>query len=405
MPTHSTSDLEANGLGRWPRDPRHASKAAVALWVVPMLVIGLLVVLHPRRETVTLGSYHPAAAHWWTGESLYVGPAGMNYLPHFAVLFTPFHFMPLWLGEVLWRFCNAATLAVGLWQLTRALFGPNSARAFLWATLLTMPLCMTSLRFGNANAVFGGVTLLAATAILNQRWGLASGLIALAIAIKPLGVALLLLAPLVYGPLRWRLALALLGLAIFPFLFGRPTYVWAQHREAWANLQACAVVTEHRFSDINGLLRTLGTELKPGVSKVARVLAGGLTAVLWLWGARRLHEPLTCLWLYALATGYLMLFNPMTEENSYGILAPALAAWGTLFLFKMEMRAFRALGWGIVAMALSMAILPNLVHPIFGNYFALFWHPFMTIVFLISLTLFIWHQSPIPGELARAAPG
>jgi len=405
MPNPSTPDPEASGLARWPRSPRHALLAAVALWVVPMLVIGLLVFLNPQRDTVTLGSYHPSAAHWWAGEGLYVGPSGMNYLPHFAVLFTPFHFLPLWLGETLWRFCNAATLAAGLWQLARALIGSNAERAFLWATILAMPLCMTSLRFGNANAILGGVTLMAAAAILARRWGLAAVLMALATAIKPLGIVLILLAPLVYKPLRWRVVVALLGLAVFPFLFGRPAYVWGQHRAAWSNLQACAVVSEHRFADINGLLRTFGTEFSPGASKVARLLAGGFTALVWLWGARRLREPLACLWLYALATSYLMLFNPMTEENSYGILAPALAAWATLFLFKPETRAMHALGWVIAAMALSMGLLPNLLHPVFGNYFALFWHPFMAIVFLAILTQFIWRQSGVPGEWAPVPAG
>ena len=147
---------------------------------------------------------------------------GMNYLPHFAVLFSPFHFLPLWLGEVLWRFCAAATLAGGLWQLMRALFRSEPERPFFWATLLTMPLCMTSLRNGNANAIFGGVTLLAAVALLNRRWWLAIGLMALATAIKPLGIVLLLLAPIVYGPLRWRLPVALLGPGGFPVLVCRP---------------------------------------------------------------------------------------------------------------------------------------------------------------------------------------
>jgi hypothetical protein len=377
----------------------------VALWVVPMLVIGVLVVLHPLRETVTMGSYHPSAAHWWTRQNLYVGPGGMNYLPVFAVLFTPFHLLPLWLGEALWRFCNAATLLVGLWQMTRSLFGTRSDQAFLWATILTMPLCMTALRFGNANAILGGVTLMAAAAILNRRWWLACGLMALATAIKPLGIVLMLLAPLFYGPLRWRVPLALLGLAIFPFLFGPPAYVWGQHRAAWTNLQACAVVREHRFADINGLLRTVGTEFKPGVSQVARVVAGGLTSLLWLWGAKRLREPLACLWLYALATGYLMLFNPMTEENSYGILAPALGVWATLFLLQPELRAARALGWTIAAMSLSMGLLPNLLHPIFGNYFALFWHPLMTIVFLALLARFIGRRSRMPASPTLTTPG
>jgi hypothetical protein len=394
MQTPPAPDQTDSPLAVWPRKARSALIAGVLLWVVPMLVIGVLVGLRPLHRTVTRDSYHMAAGNWWMSKTLYAGPGGMNYLPHFAVLFSPFHFLPLWLGEVLWRYCAAATLAGGLWWLMRALFRCAPERPFFWATLVAMPLCMTSLRNGNANAHFGGVTLLAMAALLNRRWWLTLGLMALVTAIKPLGVVLLLLAPIVYGPLRWRLPVALLGLAVFPFLFASPAYVCSQYQASWSNLQACAVVTEHRFADINGILRTFGTAFAPEVSKLVRVLAGGFTAVAWRWGARRLREPLIGLWLYALATAYLMLFNPMNEENSYSILAPALGAWAAFFLFRPEARNARGLGWAIVTMALSMGLLPNIVRPLFGNYFALFWHPFMTIVFLVLLGYFVWRLAP-----------
>ncbi len=376
--------------------------AAVALWVVPMLVIGVMVALRPGHRTVTLHSYHFAAGNWWAGKSLYVGPQGMNYLPHFAVLFSPFHALPLWLGEVLWRFSAAATLGGGLWQLVRTVFRAEPERPFFWATLVAMPLCMTSLRNGNANALFGGVALLAVAAALNRRWWLAIGLMTLLTAIKPLGIVLLLLAPIAYGSLRWRLPVALLGLAVFPFLFASPAYVASQYREAWTNLQACAVVTEHRFADINGILRTFGTAFAPEASKLVRLLAGGLTAALCWWGARRLRGPLPGLWLYALAAAYLMLFNPMNEENSYSILAPALGAWGAFFLFSPEAPSARSFGWAIVFMALSMGLLPNLVRPLFGNHFALFWHPLMTLVFVGLLGCFVWRSAPPVAALAPA---
>ncbi len=385
-------------LGPWPRNARHALGAAAALWVVPMLVISVAVALRPLHRTVTLQSYHFAAGQWWLGKDLYIGPEGMNYLPHFAVLFSPFHFLPLWLGEVLWRLCAAATLGGGLWLLIRALFPSGPARPFFWATVVAMPLTMTSLRNGNANAIFGGVILLAIVAMLQKRWWLAVALMALATAFKPLGIVLVLLAPLVYAPVRWRLPVAILGLAIFPFLFASPAYVWAQHKGAWTNLQACAVVTEHRFADINGLFRTFGAPLAPTASKLARVLAGGFTAVLWWWSARRLREPRRCLWLYALTAAYLMLFNPMNEENSYGILSPALGAWAAYLLFAEDEPATRWLGWVIVVMALSMGLLPNIVRPLFGNYFALFWHPLMTILFLGMLFALV-QKVERPAEL------
>jgi hypothetical protein len=367
-----------------------------------MVVVSVMVALKPLHRSVTM-SYHGATANWWAGKDIYVGPAGMNYLPHFAILYSPFHFLPLPVGEVLWRCCAAAALGGGLWYLVRAVFRSHRERPFLIATLVAMPLCMLSLRNGNANAQFGGVVLWSVIALLNERWWAAAGLMVLATAVKPLGIVLILLAPLCYGPLRGRLPVALLGLALFPFLFGSPAYVWSQHREAWSNLQQCAVVTENRFADINGLLRTFGTEFNPGASKLVRVLAGGLTAVLWWWGARGLPRRVAGLWFYALATAYLMLFNPMNEANSYVILAPALGVWAAFFLCDTEETSRRGFGWALLVMGLTMGLLPNIVYHWLGNYFSLFWHPCMTIVFLVLLTVAVWKSTSQASGVASHA--
>lgn len=372
----------------WPRDRRHALAAAWLSWFVPMAVIAAMVIHNPLKHTVTLGSYHPSAASWWAGKDLYIGPSGMNYLPHFAVLYSPFHFLPIAASEVLWRLCAAGALAGGLWRLARGMFGAELERPFLWASLATMPLALGALRNGNANALFGGVTLLAIAAAMEKRWWLAIGWMALATALKPLGIVLLLLASISYAPLARRLPIAILSLAVFPFFFGRPEYVWSQYHAVWHNLGACAAVTDDRFADINGLLRTIGAPLAGRASTLARFLAGCLTAAALLWGARRLNETPRALWLYALAVAYLMLFNPMTEANSYVILAPALAAWAVFFLFNDEMDT-RRLGWGILLMVAGMSVLPTLMRPWFGNSFALNWHPLMTIIFMAILLRFI----------------
>ena len=370
---------------------RIAFAVAGLIWAIPMLVIAALVIHDPQRHTVTLGSYHPSAENWWARRNLYIGPSGMNYLPHFAILYSPFHFLPFSLSEILWRLCMEGTIFAGLWLLTHELFGMEFETPFLWATILTLPLSLAALRNGNANAIFSGVTLLAIVATLRRQWWLAVAWMTLATALKPLGIVLILLASIYYGPVARRLPLATLGLALFPFLFASPEYVLAQYREAWNNLQACAGVREHRFADFNGILRTFGMPLSAGESTVLRLLSGGLTALAWLWGAKRFDPALRGLWLYALAAGYLMLFNPMTEENSYVILAPALGAWGACFLAKDELGA-RPLGWGLAFMTLGMCLLPNILRPLYGNHFALFWHPFMTILFLGVLVCFAWQM-------------
>ena len=77
-----------------------------------------------------------------------------------------------------------------------------------------------------------------------------------------------------------------------------------------------------------------------------------------------------------------MLFNPMTEANSYVALGPVLALWsGSLFA-----GGWRAGGWVLAGAAVTMGWLPTLLRPWLGNFFALAWYPLMAIVFLCVVT-------------------
>src|ERR1051326_5626233 len=130
----SMTDEGANQLAREPRQARRTLIAAVALWVVPMLVVGIMVALQPWHRTVT-PTYHRAVARWWAQESLYSG-FDYHYLPHFAVLFTPFHLLPVPVGDLLWRFIAAALVMGGLWRITSSFAGEDAPKRFLQATVL-----------------------------------------------------------------------------------------------------------------------------------------------------------------------------------------------------------------------------------------------------------------------------
>ncbi|MGO9021081.1 MAG: glycosyltransferase family 87 protein [Syntrophobacteraceae bacterium] len=369
----------------WLDDQRVQVRLAVLIWCVPFLVITALVALNPAHRSVTV-FYHQASTDWWAGKELYQGRHGFHYLPQFAVLFSPFHSLPVPLGDILWRFCAAALLATGVWRFQREQFGADIARAFLYASLFTVPLCLPALRNGQANGIFAALTLNAAACLPRRQWWTATMLIVLAVGIKLLGVVLLLLSVAVYAPLRWRLVPALAALALFPFLFSPADYVMAQYRACLAHMQQCSTFTEHSFADIGGIIRTFGWELPNGISKLVRVAAGGLALGLWRTGAPRLLEPFRAMWLLALSAGYLMLFNPMNEPNSYVILAPALGLWAVAALKAAPTRRF---AWLTASISLSMALLPNLMRPMFGNNFALFWHPVMTFVFMAMLVVWV----------------
>jgi alpha-1,2-mannosyltransferase len=361
--------------------------AALALWLVPACVLSLMVASRPERRTVT-PLYHGAAAHWCARQDLYSGPSGMNYLPHFAILFAPFHAMPAPWGDVLWRWCAVALIASGLGRIIRAQFGEQAGWWFLWATVLTLPLSLGALRNGQANAHLAGLMLHAVASLPHRQWWRAAAIMALAVAVKPLGIVLWLLASALYAPLRFRAALALVALAAFPLLLADSAYVMSSYSKAWTNLRECTAVTEHRFADLNGILRTLGTELRAPASSVVRLLAGGVTLALCWLASRRLQGAVQAMCLHSLAASYLMLGNPMTESNSYVILAPSLAFWSMFWLQQAKTASFGAV---LAAVTTSLSVLPTLLRPWCGNYLALFLAPTMTLLF-VALLLF-WLRS------------
>jgi len=365
-------------------------KIAVGLWIASASVIGMLVAWNPMHHSVTW-PYYFASESWWMGGRIYIGPLGMNYLPHFAIIFSVFDVIPRPYGEILWHFLAAFLIASGLWRLCRRTFGNYAYEGLFWTTLLCLPLSLAALRNGQANGVFAGVILHGIASLASRKWWQAAGLIALSVAIKPLGIVLVLLAPVVYRPLRWRMALAVAGLLVFPFLFARPGYVLAQYHAFAINLQSCSLMSDHSYADIGGVFRTFGIELPPLVSKTIRALAGGVTLGLWWWGGRRLGEPLRALWLHALAASYLMVFNPMNESNGYVIIAPAFALWGVYLLRSEE---FRQLGWGVAFIPVSIGVLTSLLRPWLGSEYPLFWNPLMTLLFMALLISYVREVSP-----------
>ena len=358
---------------------------ALGAWIVALVVISVMVAIHPNGHTVT-GLYHDASHNWFQQKPLYDGPGGMNYFPQFAPSFILFHWLPVPIGDIAWRWLSAFTLFFGIWRLVKNQFQFNAFVVLPWILLLTLPLSLSALRYGQANALFSGLLVNAAASIAQRRWTGATLWMMLAVIVKPLGLVILLLAPFVYAPLRWRVLEGILVLVLVPFLAWDFDYVLSQYFASFANLQSCSAITEHRFADFHGILRTFGWELPSTLALGIRFVAALVTLGIWFVASRRFDEPLRALWLLALTTIYLMLFNPMTESNSYVILAPALSIWALTLLATLE---HRTLGWCLVGCILSIGLLKEPLRPIFGNGFALLWNPVMALTFFGVLLLIL----------------
>jgi hypothetical protein len=226
-------------------------------------------------------------------------------------------------------------------------------------------------RNGQTNLAFGGLCLLAGCFLAQSRWKSAAACLVALVAVKPLGLVPILLAPWVYRPVLRPLLIGLAILAAAPFLFAGPPYAAAQYRAAWAHVASWSGTTEHRFADLTAMLRTADLPLGAPAALLLRALAALATFGLWLVAGARWREPWRALALVLLSTIYLMLFNPMTEKNSYAIVAPVFAVTAVVCLAEERNRRF---GWLLAFADVSIGIFPEL----FGHVdkgFGLWWDP------------------------------
>lgn len=382
---------------KWGR--RYLTASAIA-WILPFAVVAAMVAADPTKNTVT-PVYHGAVNAWWANQGLYTYDAHLYfYFPQFAILFTPFHMLPMWLGDNLWRLVSVGLLAWAVRRLVGCLAWPGFEKVFLICSLLTIFPSLGALRCGQANLTFAAVLVHCVVFLAKERWTAASFCMMVLLVLKPIALAPLLLAPVVYRPMLKRLPVFLVLFLIFPFFFGNPEYVLTQYRELAGRLFTFSVTTNHIFADINGLLRTFGSPLTGAASQLVRFAAGLATLGLWIAGANGKKEPGRAFILLALSSTYLMIFNPMTEVNSYAIAAPALAIFA-VYYFEIEGRA--KIAWWLVFADLSISFFPEIFRRLDRN-FGLWWDP---LVMLISGGLLAWGilQNVVFTEKSRRRVG
>jgi hypothetical protein len=372
--------------------PGKERRIAWGIWGLSFLVVAAMVYRQRGDHSVAL-LYHAAVDYWQARSNLYTGPHGMNYIPAFVLQFQLFSALPLPWGDIAWRGLSTWMLAYGILRFVRLRFGSHADQAFLWISLMTLPLSLSGMRNGQSTVLLTAFGLHAVASMGEKRWWSAAIYCALCFVMKPLGLVLVLLAPFVYRPLIWRLPVTVGVVLAVPFLFADPAYVWAQCQDCVVNLTQCAGPTKRYFSDINGVLRIVGLTIPFGVIGKVCAAAGLPTLVAWWVLARKTNDVWRAVWLYTLTAVYLMLFNPMNEANSYVTLAPIMAFWAVEFIHHSG--STRKVGIVLVASLLSMAFLDTLMRPFVGNeptnQFARSWYPLMTVVFLV-ITLVCCHR-------------
>jgi len=332
-------------------------------WGLYLLVVCYLVGRWPEVRNIT-HHYRDASLHWWASEDLYTAHNmdGFLYLPQSAVLFTPFGFLPITLGELLWRLTSLGALAWGVWRLAKIVEGNRSERVFLLMTFLAVPASLSSARSGQFNMIMGALMIHASVDLILRNWSRSAFWLCLAVGLKPLAIVLFLLCGALQKELRVRLLVGACVLVAIGFLHANMDYVLRQWQLCWGMLTVASGDPENKFCDLGGLLRTLGykpsQELLLSFSALFSIVTLGLCYSLY---RRKRDQIFIGLTMLGLASAYLMIFNPRNETNSYVILSPVMAAF-CIKLWLEDRRPRLAVVFAILTFLLGSDSIPRPVY-------------------------------------------
>lgn len=321
----------------------HQAQDRIALLIWLGLIIGFCVhgILTDWGRSVT-GSYLVAGQAWLSGGDPYtVGSTdlfGFLYLPHAAILWTPLSFLPEDVANALWRVFTIGLFGIGCWKLFKVAERLTGAPMILLMTILAVLPSLSTMRNGQSTLPMTGLMLLGSVAALHGRWWFAAIWMALAVAIKPPAIALVLVVWAIFPALWWRMAVTMGVMLLLPFLAQSPDYVLDCYRTFLGKLANKTRPNSFEegaifyAADFATFVRFVGIELSDRFALVIRVLAGlGVLALSWL-SLRRMGPERGVPLIAALGCAYIVLFNPGTENNGYATVAPVMAMFAVMTL-------------------------------------------------------------------------
>jgi len=143
-------------------------------------------------------------------------------------------------------------------------------------------------------------------------------------------MVLVLLAAVLYRPLRLPLGTAVLVVLLLPFLNAHPAAAWHIYGLAFDKIVASSMPPPGRWSDLTGILATLGIGLPLTFLTILRLAAAFATLQVGYLAVVRQRRAVAALDIFALSVCYLMLMSPRTEENTYVMLAVVLALFAIM---------------------------------------------------------------------------
>jgi Glycosyltransferase family 87 len=310
--------------GSWNRLPS-------IVWIMALSALMLRHTAGGTHRVYAFNDYMLAGSHWIHGEYLYGNWRGFIYSPVVAAFFVPLAVLPPVIAYVLWLLLNVFTFLRGFASLLESNIVPGlefESSALIY--MLLVPCAIGNLDVGQANPFVGGLLMFAIAAAQRERWNTSALCIALATYFKiyPFAVGMLIC---VLAPRRfsWRMFLALLVLAVAPYLFQHWSYVTDQY-QGWIATRASDnrlnYSIKHAPIDLWFLLHTIAhLPIPPWCYAIIQFSTGGLIALFGLWGRWKGWniQRLLC-GQFFLVSIWMTLCGPATEAHTYLLMAPPL---------------------------------------------------------------------------------
>ena len=170
---------------------------AAAFLVLVLVTLVDIALGYPRQRSFHI--YEKAALAWWSGTDPYTsGIHGFLYLPASLMLFTPFALLGSAIGGIFWCVFSAGVYASGLSRVSCQLSSERPWQVLGVALLVVWFSLKANLSDGQAQVVMTGLLLHAAADLRQKRWPQAAAQLALAVAFKPIALATLGLAFVLY---------------------------------------------------------------------------------------------------------------------------------------------------------------------------------------------------------------
>lgn len=297
--------------------PAQLRRAFVAVWVAAGGAAGST--SYAFGQSRNLEVFRAAARDLFAGADLYAGRSVdfFKYSPTFALLFTPFAWLPAWLAAALWGALNFGVAFAGIDALVR------DPRRKIPAFAAGLAGVLFATDGDQSNLLITGAMLLAVAALESGKWRTFAVLVALAAHVKIFPVALLPCALLYPKPVR-SLAAALASIVAFALL---PALVVGAHGLAAEYASWLALVrrdhANHGWSVMNMIESFSGRPVW-----VAGIQGLGVVFLMLPLVATRILAGRAWRRLYAASVlVFTVLFNHRAEYATYVVSAIGAAIW------------------------------------------------------------------------------